>query len=505
MIAGHHLMKLSLLACLALSLTLTFAAPAGGKGQGALPRTSPEAAGIPSDAILDFITEAERSIDSLHSFMLVRHGKVVAEGWWTPYDAQTAHELYSLSKSFTSTAVGLAVSEGKMTLDDPVAAAFPEDGPVEQSQNLKSMRVRDLLCMSTGHEKEPPTSRDLVCAKSFLAQPVPCKPGTRFLYNTAATFMLSAMVQKATGQTVVDYLQPRLFDPLGMGQPVWQTNFQGVSLGGYGLSVRTEDIAKFGQLYLQRGRWNGKPLLQPEWADLATSRQTSNGSNPKSDWDQGYGFQFWRCRHGAYRGDGAFGQYCIVMPEQDAVIAITSGVKDMQAAMNLIWDRLLPAMRKGGLPRDRTAERSLREKLAHLTLPLPAGKPTSPLASRISGKTYAFPSNDQQVESVTLHSGPGAESVVLAVRIDGAERRIQTQFGRWEKTRLPYGNQGEKPVAVSGAWQGDDTYVFKICYFETPFTTTVKLRFATDELVYDAEANVGFGATKRPTLVGKSK
>ena len=161
--------------------------------------------------------------------------------------------------------------------------------------------------------------------------------------------MLSAIVQKATGQTVLDYLQPRLFEPLGIEHPTLGDQPAGRStLGGYGLSVRTEDIAQFGQLYLQKGKWNGKQLVPARRGSRRRPRrQTSNGSNPKSDWDQGYGYQFWRCRHGAYRGDGAFGQYCIVLPEQDAVIAITSGVKNMQAVLNLVWDKLLPALERG--------------------------------------------------------------------------------------------------------------------------------------------------------------
>ena len=132
--------------------------------------------------------------------------------------------------------------------------------------------------------------------------------------------MLSAIVQKATGKTVLDYLKPRLFDPLGIEHPTWETSPQGISAGGFGLSIRTEEIARFGQLYLQHGKWDGKQLVPADWVAAATSLQTSNGSNPLSDWDQGYCYQFWRCTHGAYRGDGAFGQYCIVMPEQDAVV-----------------------------------------------------------------------------------------------------------------------------------------------------------------------------------------
>ena len=230
------------------------------------------------------------------------------------------------------------------------------------------MRVSDLLRMSTGHQAEPQRTPDRAWTKTFLAQPVPYKPGTHFLYNTSATYMLSAIVQKATGMTVLDYLRPRLFEPLGIEHPTWETSPQGITTGGYGLSIRTEDIARFGQLYLQKGNWQGKQLVPAAWVEAATARQTSNGSNPKSDWDQGYGYQFWRCRHGAYRGDGAFGQFCIVLPEQDAVIAITSGVKDMQAVLNLVWDKLLPAMKPAPLAADDEARKKLEQTLAGLSL-----------------------------------------------------------------------------------------------------------------------------------------
>ncbi|MCC6235741.1 MAG: serine hydrolase, partial [Verrucomicrobiales bacterium] len=288
-----------------------------------LPRATPESQGVSSAALLRFLDTVDHGVEGMHSFMLLRHGKVIAESWWAPYDAASRHELYSLSKSFTSAAVGFAVAEGRVSVDDEVLKIFPEDVPAEPSANLKAMRVRDLLTMSTGHQDETSSAPGAVSAKSFLAHPVPHKPGSHFRYNTPATFMLSAIVQKQAGQTVFDYLGPRLFEPLGIEGARWDTNFQGISLGGYGLRVRTEDIAKFGLLHLQKGRWHGKQLLPESWVEAATGRQMSNGSNPASDWDQGYGYQFWRCRKGAYRGDGAFGQYCIVLPAQDAVVAIT--------------------------------------------------------------------------------------------------------------------------------------------------------------------------------------
>lgn len=302
----------------------------------------------------------------MHSFMLVRHGKVVAEAWWQPESPEKPHILWSLSKSFTSTAVGLAVAEGKLSIDDPVLKFFPEDAPEAPSTNLKAMRVRDLLTMNAGHQDELNWREQADWAKAFLAHPVPHKPGTHFRYNTPATYMLSAIVQKVTGETVLDYLTPRLFEPLDIEKPVWETSPQGISIGGYGLYLKTEDIAKFGQLYLQKGNWNGKQILPKSWVDMATSKQVSNGSNPESDWDQGYGFQFWRCRHGAFRGDGKDGQFCIVLPEQDAVIAITAHTGNMQAELNIVWNKLLPAFHNDPLAENASDQAKLQAAIAEL-------------------------------------------------------------------------------------------------------------------------------------------
>ncbi len=249
----------------------------------ALPRSTPEAQGISSAAIQQFVEAAEQKLDALHSIMIVRHGQVVTEGWWAPYAANEPHMLFSLSKSFTSTAVGLAVNEGKLTVDDPVLKFFPDEAPAEPSANLKAMRVRDLLSMSTGHHDDaianfPYRDPDSVVRK-FLSLPVAHKPGTFFVYNTPATYMLSAIVQKVTGQTVLDYLRPRLFEPLGITNPQWEASPQGISMGGFGLSVRTEDIARFGQLYLRKGEWQKRQLVPAAWVETATSRHASNGSN----------------------------------------------------------------------------------------------------------------------------------------------------------------------------------------------------------------------------------
>ncbi len=490
-----------------------------------LPRSTPEEQGIASAAILEFVKAAdEQSVttNAIQSFMLVRHGHVVAEGWWSPYGPDIPHKLFSLSKSFTSTAVGLAIADGKLSLDDTVLSFFPEDAPTNPSTCLKAMRVRDLLIMSSGQDSNTVAHLDEAMRNSthsgekitraFLAAPVACKPGTLFIYNTPGSYLLSAIVQKVTGQIVFDYLQPRLFEPLGIKNPTWEASPQGITFGGVGLSIRTEDIARFGLLYLQKGEWDGKQLLPASWVETATARQTSNGSEPTSDWDQGYGYQFWRCRHGLYRGDGAFGQFCIVMPQQDAVVAITSGTRDMQAVMNLVWDKLLPAMQPTPPPANAESDRKLERTLAGLTLHQPQGTATSAIAAQVSGRTYLFPTNTQNIDAMTFEfKGP---DTTLIVRSLGQEYRLACGSGVWKPGRTAFtagvdswvAAPVEQPVAASGAWTADDTYTVKLAYYETPLAITFTCRFAGDRvLLLNVEYSVNFGPTNPPLLIGNAR
>lgn len=472
-----------------------------------LPRSAPEAQGIPSKAILAFVEAAEQKNLGVHSVMVLRHGHVVAEGWWAPYQATDPHMLYSLSKSFTSTAVGIAVAEKKLTLDDSVLGSFPEDAPASPSDHLKSMRLRDLLAMSTGHHAEDVDrgfqfGGDEVLTKAFLALPVAHKPGTHFWYNTPATYMASAMVQKATGQKVVDYLKTRLFDPLGITGQTWEESKQGVTTGGFGLKIRTEDIARFGQLYLKKGMWEGRRLLDEGWIAAATARQASNGSSPTSDWEQGYGYQFWRCRHGLYRGDGAFGQYCIVMPEQDAVVAITSGTRDMGAIMNLVWDHVLAGMQPKALPADAAGQKALASRLGSLSMPVQPGDATSPRAEAVAGKTYVFPQNPDGIEALALETGP--DGTALRLTLNGRETRVPVGAGAWKRGGVLAVTGAEQKTAASGAWTGPETYAARIWMYESPFQWTLTLRFEGDTVQLLVEQNVGFGsaAGKHPPVVG---
>ena len=480
-----------------------------------LPRSSPEQQGISSADLLAFVEAADKDVDAMNSFILVRHGRVVAEGWWAPYDRETPHVLYSLSKSFTSTAVGLAIAEGKLSLDDQVIKFFPEEAPADPSPNLKAMRVRDLLRMNTGNQTEAPirvndpSQQKDTWAKTFLSHSVPFKPGTHFLYNSPATYMLSAIVQKVTGMTVLDYLRPRLFEPLGITNPIWVASPQGITAGAYGLSIRTEDIASFGELYLRKGMWNGKRLLPAAWVEQATSLQTSNGSAPTSDWDQGYGYQFWRSRHNSYRGDGAFGQYCMVIPELDAVVAITSGVRNMQQVMNLVWDKLLPAMKPGRLPENPSARRQLEARLAALAVKYPVSSATS--QQNVSGKWFEFPENDRGITAVSFDFN--STSPALTIRTTAGETRMTIGTNTWSRSRGSFANGLDRflsvpanpLIAASGAWTAPDVFTVKLVLYETPYYSTVNFKFDGDRLVIDSEQNVAFGPTKMAQLTGRAR
>lgn len=446
-----------------------------------LPRSTPEAQGVDSSGIAAFLSACAGSGLELHSLMLVRHGFVIAESWWHPYSSDKRHMLFSLSKSFTATAIGLAVAEGRLSLDDTVVSFFPEKAPAIVSENLAAMRVHDLLTMSTGHAVEPMSglraeTNDWV--SSFLAVDVPHAPGTHFLYNSLATYMLSAILHKLTGERLLDYLTPRLFVPLGITDPTWEQCPLGIDTGGWGLSVCTEDIAKFGQLYLSDGIWDGARLLPEGWVANATKKHIANGDNPESDWAQGYGFQFWRCRHGAYRGDGAFGQYCVVLPEQGAVLAITSGVKDMQAVLNHAWAQLLPAFGGRG----------------ELTKPAGMG--------RVFSGTYAFPENDQGLKTLQIES---TESQ-LALTVD--EHTLTGGFGAWLPGETSFRQWHGKPHTTAGAaaWSDDNTTLtLRLCSVETPFIAEAVCRFEGESVTFTYSLNASFGPTEFAPLVGDSQ
>jgi CubicO group peptidase (beta-lactamase class C family) len=499
------------------------AAAATSTPRGRLPRSNPAEQGVSSASILRFLDAIPAAHLELHSFMLVRHGHVVAETWWSPYRSNAPHSLYSLSKSFTSTAVGFAVAEGRLKVTDKVASFFPDQLPQIVSDNLAALQIRHLLSMAVGHKTDStativgnPAQPDWV--KTFLSVPIEHAPGEVFLYDSGASFMLSAIVQKATGEKVADYLQPRLFAPLEIHEKPWDESPLGIDTGGWGLSVTTESLAKFGQLYLQKGEWNGQQLLAKSWVEEATSFKIqqaatwNSGSDPggqadylaslsdpvaalaklkqSSDWYQGYAYQFWRCRHNAFRGDGAFGQLCVVMPDEDAVIAITSETGNIQGVLNLIWDHLLPAMSPGRIKDAKQAKRELTHALETRRLPLPPGQHSSPIADQVSGRRFVFDANPLGFVDGTLTFGP--ESCVVALNTANGAHQLTCGLASWvdglidlpgePPALIPRKQSGSVKVAGAGAWSNEATFEVRWRFYETPHSDRLTFTFENDDV-----------------------
>ncbi|MFF4350159.1 serine hydrolase domain-containing protein [Streptomyces sp. NPDC001530] len=441
-----------------------------------LPVSTPGEQGVDASGLHSFLDAVEAAPDiEPHSLMILRHGHVVASGWWAPYTPERLQLLYSLSKSFTSTAAGFAAAEGLLRLDDPVISYFPEFEADITDPRSRAMLVRHVASMASGHLTETYTEAFRLDKKEtvrgFLLIPPDRDPGTVFAYNQPATYTLGAIVQRVTGQSMTAYLRPRLLDPLGIGEVAWTQHPAGGDLGFSGLHATTDAIARFGQLYLQDGVWEGRRLLPSSWiaeatrAHISTADGTAEGA--LSDWQQGYGFQFWRSRHG-YRGDGAYGQFCLVLPEYDAVIATTAATEQMQDLLNLVWRHLLPAF--GTTPLVGAEDGGLRRRLARLALAPVEAKPEPPA----SGNTWAgvefVPQGGACADQRTLTGvAVAAGEQGWRVSLTEGDRRLDLRLGATGWSVDP----GPVPTAVSGGWTDQETLRVDVLFLETPHRMTV--------------------------------
>jgi CubicO group peptidase (beta-lactamase class C family) len=466
-----------------------------------LPRSTPEAENISSQSIIDFLDAVGESGQELHSFMILRHGKVVAEGWWDPYKADLKHTLYSTSKSFTSTAIGFAESEKLLSLDDKVISFFPDNLPDTVSDKLESMTIKNLLTMSAGQDPEPTFSLLLPSKNwtgAFLSAPVPNPPGTVFLYNSAATYMLSAIISKLTGETLLNYLKPRLFDPLQIEGMDWEVDPEGINTGGWGLRLKTEDMAKFGQLYLQKGIWNGEQLLPKGWVEEATTKkidqapELSEEEKADSDWLQGYCYKFWRSRNNSYRADGAFGQYILVLPEKDVVIAITANASDMQKELNLVWDYILPGISDEDIEPDNDIYNELLTKIKDLKIAPPVSVENIEMEANINGTSWSF-QDENTSETFSFNFIDGKCELEIRKNESGS---YLFSFGAGEwilgETEKPGVNLLPQPdenfnemlpfiVAAAYKWTENNTLELFLRFIESPHTEKYILKFDDKE------------------------
>ncbi|MFJ3407919.1 serine hydrolase domain-containing protein [Promicromonospora sp. NPDC090134] len=471
-----------------------------------LPRSTPEAEGLDPAALRRLVDRLD-ALEDVHSVMVLRHGSVVGEAWWHPHTADRPHVMFSVSKSFTSTAVGIAVHEGLLTLDDRVVDLLPDDAPADPGEHLRALRVRDLLTMTTGHSASTMEGIDRTIslpgagwARAILAQPVEHEPGTRFVYNTGATYLLSAILHRLTGERLLDYLTPRLLEPLGITHATWEQDPDGIDVGGFGLSVTTEEMAAFGQLYLQGGVWQGRQLVPAGWVAAATAAQVPNGPHDWPEWNQGYGYQFWQCRHGAYRADGAFGQYIVVWPEKDLVITMTSGLSDLQSVLDAVWDTLLP---DAAWVAPASTAPDAEVVPFEPALPTRSGAASSPLEEALRGVAFALEPNPRDVSALAVgRDADGRTEVTLTV--GGLHHAVSFGYGEWVSgTRSFLGPPAD--VATAAAWADESTLRGRAVFLGTPFEWRLELRFSGDDVAVTIDQNVAFGERELLHVKGRAR
>ena len=417
-------------------------------------RVSPESAGIPSAAVWEMVEALER-VTEMHSVMVLRHGKVCAEGWWSPYGPGVPHGLQSLTKTYAATAIGLAYTEGLLRLDERLADLFPEYLPEEAGENLKKLTVYDLLIMGGGMERCAPGGEDWI--RRYFSEPVVHEPGTAFFYNTAGSNMLGAVIRVKTGKSLHAWLSEKLFSKLGIDARNirWIRNGDGMEIGGGGMLATTEDNLRLMELYLNGGVWEGERLLAEDFVRMATTKQIDTEAactnGPLAiDHLLGYGFQMWMCQPaGAYRADGAFGQYAIVFPQQDMVISLTeTGRADddgTQCPLDAIYGTILKALSDKPLPEDPGAWARLRRRMSTLAIKRPEFRPRSPLEAQLDGAAW-------RVRSGTVCLTPYPVDLLSQKRLTGGVREFSLHFAG-DRLRMDYLEDGERK-SVEAAMDG---------------------------------------------------
>jgi hypothetical protein len=373
--------------------------------------------------------------------------------------------------------------------------------------------------MTTGQRRESSSTAD-GWVKAYLETPVENEPGSKYRYSSLASFMLSAIVQKVTGEKIIDYLTPRLFDRLGIEGADWETNPEGINTGGWGLRLKTEDLAKFGQLYLQKGRWNGKKILSEEWIDEATSLKIYQNPvlsdaqrDSSNDGVQGYCYQFWRARNNSYMANGAFGQFILIMPEKDAIVVFTAESPDMWGELDMVWKYLYPGIMDDRLPEDTRSVVEMKQRLASLALPVPAKSDNEAMSSKISGKTISLAENQRQIQSMSLQFGD--ELCLLNIKTDTASYDLSFASGRWHLsetimhgpnlfTRSKGNLTGLPPFKIAGSytWNDDQSLELTLRFIDCTHTQRYSFTFSDKNKVTVDIKDSSFTWNRTPAIEG---
>lgn len=465
-----------------------------------LPYSTPEREGVSSRVLLD-LYKAWGKLDSLNSFIIVRRGKVIAEHYYAPYRPETPHMLFSLTKSFTSLAIGFAEAEGLLSLDDPAVDHFPEMTFKQDRTILKKITIRHLLTMSGGHQvcpllSLPPEELAKVqnYIQAFFDAPFVYAPGEKFIYNSAGTNVLAAIIKQVSGQNISEYLKPRLLDPLQIRTFSVMQDPSGVEIGGWGGMARTRDLAKLGECIRMNGVWQDRQIIPPEYLKEATSFQMDNSANEHPDWKMGYGYQFWQSRHG-FRGDGACGQYLLVVPEADLVVAITSGMAEMGRILDDLWAILIPSLYDHARADKPEAWAELDSFARNdLNIPLCAGDRTR----RMEKKTFRIQANPIGIRNITVSTMMGRAQILF----DGpnGQELLSAGFGHFVDNAIRMNRPFMHRAAASAGWQSDHILRVETVLADTPFRITYLLDFSNGALKLERFSNLQFLNPDWPVL-----
>ncbi len=452
--------------------------------------SSPSAQGVDAAGISAFVdaVDTDPRIEP-HGLIVQRHGRRIAEGWWAPHTAERSRLVYSLSKSFTGTALGLLIGDGRLTLDDLVADHLPELFDDSTPDALRRLRIRHVASMASGHAAET-----LLAAyeadpadpvRGFLTLAPDAEPGTVFAYNQPTTLTLARILERLAGQRLVDQLRTRVLDPIGAGDLRWR-QLAGHDMGFSGVFTSLDTIARLGQLYLDDGVWDGRRILPEGWVATASSLHTPNGDWDQVDWQQGYGLQFWMSRHG-YRGDGAYGQFMVILPEHDAVVAMYSCTADMQFVLDAMWEHLLPALDGGG---DASADTDLAERLATLALPTAADRHAA--AAPLDVPTMTFQRREGSPSHLTVTSVDTGDGRLTIHELDRTAPLTVPLTGDWTV---------EGSIAASAARPDDGRIAVDVSFLHTPHRIEIDLDPATGTFVAEWPLMPLFGIGADPHLV----
>lgn len=464
---------------------------------------TPEAVGVSSKEVQAFIDECIEKNRELHSITVIRHDKIACQVYREPFKPEHRHMMYSVSKSFTSTAIGFAVEEGYLTVETRFVDIFPEARTDKHDEYLEEMTIEDLLTMRSGKNVSIFLDRTKDrWFKDIMDSPWISEPGTEFLYISENIYLLSCCIHKLTGMSLIDYLRPRLFEPLGMSEPFWEKCPRGVEAGGWGLMITGEDLAKFTYCYQQMGKFGGKQVIPESWVRVATEYHADNSAaNDTSDSVVGYGYCFWRNGgyENSYRADGMFCQFGIVFEDLDACISLTGGEIDEQAMRDIIWNHFPKAFIEADEEAETTpivapAFPKLKPKPRNLALesriegkkikfrkpvvinaigypvsvvPLPAMFISADKAGNISDVTFTFRENDMQ-----MSWAEGDEINSIEIGLDGEYR--------WDNIVL-----GTMPFTTcsTGCWNSENELEIHIRCVEAVAERIINFKFNGDNVI----------------------